>query len=96
MSFEGLSGSEISDIAYKQPTINPKGLGLAIEILTYILTVICAIIVGLRVWVRTWRAESKQRWKLPDYLAVAGFVSTRLFPFGRPAVYVRGGQLRVC
>lgn len=75
MSMVNLSGKEVADIAYAQPSIEPRGLGLAIEILIYIFTVLCAIVVGLRIWVRTWREESKQTWRINDYLAVAGFVS---------------------
>ncbi|KAM0475681.1 hypothetical protein ACHAP7_007178 [Fusarium lateritium] len=49
-SLDGLTGSEVAEIAYAQQPISPSGLGLVCEILIYILTVICAIIIGLRVY----------------------------------------------
>lgn len=72
---DSLTGKEIAAIAYAQPSIHPRGFGLAIEVLIYIWFIICAVVVGLRVWVRTWREDSKQKWKINDYLAVLGFVS---------------------
>ncbi|KPM35797.1 hypothetical protein AK830_g10770 [Neonectria ditissima] len=74
MSTADLSGEEIADIAYAQPSITAVGLGLTIEVLIYVFTVICALIVGLRVWVRTRRVEYVQKWRVNDYLAVIGFL----------------------
>ncbi|KAM0238321.1 hypothetical protein ACHAP5_008726 [Fusarium lateritium] len=81
-SLDGLTGSEVAEIAYAQQPIPPSGLGLVCEILIYILTVICAVIIGLRVYVRAWRTNDGKKWRLNDYLAVVGFL-----PFAVASVF---------
>lgn len=74
-SLAGLTGENIAKIAYAQHSIPPSGMGAVCEVLIYVFLAICTIVVGLRVYVRMFRVQNDVKWRLNDYLAVAGFVS---------------------
>ncbi|EKJ75857.1 hypothetical protein FPSE_04037 [Fusarium pseudograminearum CS3096] len=73
-SLAGLTGENIAKIAYAQHSISPSGMGAVCEVLIYVFLAICTIVVGLRVYVRMFRVQNDVKWRLNDYLAVAGFL----------------------
>ena len=75
-SLDGLTGEEIAKIAYVQHSIPPSGLGAVCEVLIYVFGIICTIVVAFRVYVRSFRVKNDKKWRLNDYLAVIGFVSS--------------------
>jgi hypothetical protein len=75
-SLDGLTGEEIAKIAYAQHSIQPSGLGAVCEVLIYVFGIICTVVVALRAYVRTFKVKNDRKWRLNDYLAVIGFVSS--------------------
>lgn len=78
-SLAGLTGENIAKIAYAQHSIPPSGMGAVCEVLIYVFLAICTTVVGLRVYVRMFRVQNDVKWRLNDYLAVAGFVCLLLY-----------------
>ncbi|VUC30765.1 unnamed protein product, partial [Clonostachys rosea] len=75
VAMDSMTGEQIQALANALPSLTPKGLGRAVEVVAILFGVISLIAVSLRIWVRSgFSVASARHWGIEDYMVLLGIL----------------------